>query len=246
MNRTPSNLTEDILRIYQSNPTRAERLLEDYLEESLKDYPLSEKIAILEDLLRQFELPPSREIRKEVPLESKEFSRLFSLLFGERISEIDLSSPELLEKLAQSLNTIFDSLNEVIQVINQALLGRKPELETIRHIIGSQLEGGEERGGSLQNYLSRIKEAFLLAHKAFQEAAHTKVAEILKEFYPESLESEGMKGLRFGPFRKAELFERYREKYQSFKKWFDSGRFDEELLREFEKICQKRYPLDRR
>ncbi len=245
MNSHLLNLKEEILRIYQSNPKRAERLVEDYLDETLKDYPLSEKISLLEDLLRQFELPPSQEVRKEIPFDSKEFSRLFSLIFGERLAEIDFSSPQLLEKLAQSLNTIFDSLNEIIQVINQALLGKKPELETIRHIIGSQLEGDEGRD-SLQNYLSRIKEAFLLAHKAFQEAAHIKMLEILKELHPDTFESEGTKGLRFGPFRKAELFERYREKFQSLKKWFDSGRFDEELLREFEKICQKRYPLVRR
>jgi len=245
MNSHLLNLKEEILRIYQSNPKRAERLVEDYLEETLKDYSLSEKISLLEDLLRQFELPPSHEVRKEFPVDSKEFSRLFSLIFGERIAEIDFSSPQLLEKLAQSLNTIFDSLNEIIQVINQALFGKKPELETIRHIIGSQLEGDEGRD-SLQNYLSRIKEAFLLAHKAFQEAAHIKMVEILKELHPDTFESEGTKGLRFGPFRKAELFERYREKFQSLKKWFDSGRFDEELLREFEKICQKRYPLNRR
>jgi hypothetical protein len=245
MNSHLLNLREEILRIYQSNPKRAERLVEDYLDETLKDYPLSEKISLLEDLLRQFELPPSQEVRKEIPFDSKEFSRLFSLIFGERIAEIDFSSPQLLEKLAQSLNTIFDSLNEIIQVINQALFGKKPELETIRHIIGSQLEGDEGRD-SLQSYLSRIKEAFLLAHKAFQEAAHIKMVEILKELHPDTIESEGIKGLRFGPFRKAELFERYREKFQSLKKWFDSGRFDEELLREFEKICQRRYPLDRR
>lgn len=245
MNSHLLNLKEEILRIYQSNPKRAERLVEDYLDETLKDYPLSEKISLLEDLLRQFELPPSQEVRKEIPFDSKEFSRLFSLIFGERLAEIDFSSPQLLEKLAQSLNTIFDSLNEIIQVINQALLGKKPELETIRHIIGSQLEGDEGRD-SLQNYLSRIKEAFLLAHKAFQEAAHIKMLEILKELHPDTFESEGTKGLRFGPFRKAELFEKYREKFQSLKKWFDSGRFDEELLREFEKICQKRYPLVRR
>ena len=238
------NLTGEVRTIFQSDPLRAENLVEAYLEETLKDHSLSEKISLLEELLHQFEVVPP-PVRTEVRFESKEFTRLLSLLFGERISEVDLSSPELLEKLAHSLNIIFDGLNEVIRVIDYALLGRRPELETIRHIIGSHLEG-DEKTDSLQNYLSRIQEAFLIAHKAFQEAAHSRVAEILKELRPENLESELAGGLKFGPLRKAELFERYKEKFQSFKNWFDSGRFDDELLREFEKTCQKRYHIDRR
>lgn len=237
-------LTEEVRTIYQSDPLRAERLMEAYLKETLKGQPPVERIALLESLARQFEAPPI-PVAQDAFFESKEFSKLFSLLLGERVSAIDLSSGEILEKLALSLNTIFDTLNEMIRVIDTALLGKKPEFETIRHIIGSQLED-ETPSDSLQNYLARIQEAFLISHKAFQEATQIKFSEILKELGPERFESEPMGGLKVGPFRKAELFERYKERFQTFKKWFESGRFKEELLREFEKTCQKLYHTDRR
>ena len=240
-------LTQEIRSIYQSDPLRAETLIEAYLEQVWEE-AAAEKITLLEALIHQFEIGPSRA-RPEIDLESKEFSRLFSLLLGERVSALDLSSGELIEKLASSLNTIFDSLNQIIRVIHVTLLGQKPELETIRHFIGSQLGSQlerEEQTNSLQHYLAQIQEAFLIAHKAFQEASHAKMGEILKELGPERLESDLAGGLTFGPFRKAELFKIYQERFLKFKKWFESGRFSEELLREFEKTCQKLYNADRR
>ena len=39
--------------------------------------------------------------------------------------------------------------------------------------------------------------------------------------------------------RKAESFELYAQKFEAFKDYFESGRFMEELLREFENNCQK-------
>jgi hypothetical protein len=237
-------LTDEVRTIYQSDPVKAERVMEAYLKETLREHSPDERITLLEELARQFEGVPAPMVQ-DVFLESKEFSRLFSLLLGEKVSAPDLSSTELLDKLALSLNTIFDTLNEMIRVIDTALLGKKPELETIRHIIGSHLEG-ETQSKSLQNYLARIQEAFLISHKAFQEAAQAKFGEILKELGPERFESEPMGRLKIGPFRKAELFEMYKEKFQTFKKWFESGRFKEELLREFEKACQRLYHADRR
>jgi hypothetical protein len=237
-------LIPGIRTIYQADPSRAETLIETYLEQVWKGSSAAEKITFLEELVHEFEEAPPRP-SPELDLESKEFVRLFSLLFGERISVPELSPSELLDKLALSLNTIFDTLNEIIRVIDHTLLGKKPELETIRHIIGSHLEG-EKKVDSLQSYLSRIQEAFLIAHKAFQEAAHVRVAEILKELRPENFESELTGGLKFGPFRKAELFEMYKEKFLKFQKWTESERFKEELLREFERTCQKIYDTERR
>ncbi len=237
-------LSDEVRTIYRSDPVRAERLMEAYLKETLKDHLPAERIALLESLARTFETVPL-PVGRDVFFESQEFSRLFALLFGERVSTLNLSSNELLEKLALSLNTIFDTLNEMIRVIDTTLLGKKPELETIRHIIGSNLEA-ETPTDSLQNYLARIQGAFLISHKAFQEAAQAKFGEILRELGPERFESEPMRGLKFGPFRKAELFEMYKERFQTFKKWFESGRFKEELLREFEKTCQKLYDANRR
>ncbi len=237
-------LTEELRSIYRANPLRAEKLLEAYLQEVLKDQTPEERIHLLETLIQQFEPLPA-PVAKDSLLHSEEFTRLLTLLFGERTSAKGLSTSELLEKLALSLNTIFDTMNEMIRVIDTTLLGRKPELETIRHIIGSQLEA-ETHSDSLQTYLARIQRAFLISHKAFQEAALIQFNEILRELNPERFESEPMGGFKVGPLRKAELFERYKERFQTIKKWYESGRFKEELLREFEKACQRLYPNDRR
>jgi len=237
-------LADEIRTIYQTGPLRAERLIEDYLDQIFKEFSPTERIDLLEKLTQQFEItlpaaPP------DLSLEAKEFSRLFSLLFGENISAMDLSSPVLIEKLAHSLNTIFDTLNQIIRMIHVSLLGKKSDLETIRQFIGSHLED-ERQTESLQGYLAQVQDAFLVAHKAFQEATRTKVNEILTELSPQRIESGPMGTLKIGPFRKAECFERYKERFQAFKSWFESGRFMEELLREFEKTCQKIYETERR
>jgi len=140
------------------------------------------------------------------------------------------------------LNTIFDTLNQIIGVIHVNLLGRKVELETIRQVIGSSLEK-EGKPESLQGYLDQIREAFLVAHLAFQQVALNKMKGVLSELEPERLEAEEQGGLKFGPFLKADHFDSYKEKFRRVKGWVDSGRFGEELLREFEKNCQKSYKV---
>lgn len=238
-------LAEDVRTIYKTDPLRAEALIEAYLHQSLKPFSSHEKMRLLEELRHQFEsLGP--KILSDFDFESKEFSRLFSLLLGKKISEVDLSSAEISEKLAHSLNTIFDTLNQIVRVIQTTLLGKQAELdETIRHIIGSDLEGSPG-AISLQSYLDQIQEAFLVAHQAFKQAAQTKLGDILEELDPDQIEATPAGSLKFGPLRKAEFFETYREKFRACKAWFESGRFTEELSREFEKTCQKLYRADRR
>jgi len=238
-------LANEIRTIYRSDPWGAETLIETFIQQRLQNFSPAEKVGLLEKLTHQFE-SPSTKVLPEIDLESKEFLRLFSLLFGERISTPDLCSTELLEKLANSLNTIFNTLNQIIGVIQTTLLGKTAEFhETIRHIIGSDLEGNAE-ATSLQSYLDQIQEAFLVAHQAFKKAARTRVGEVLEELNPDRIEATAGGGLRFGPFRKAECFEIYKEKFRACKGWFESGRFTEELLREFEKTCQNLYNADRR
>jgi len=238
-------LAGEIRTIYKTDPFRAETLIEAYIHQSLKEFSPTEKMKLLEKLTHQFE-SVSPNAPPDLDFESKEFSRLFSLLLGKRISEVDLSCTEVLEKLAHSLNTIFNTLNQIIGVIQTTLLGKKTEFdEPIRHIIGSNLEGSAGTA-SLQSYLDQIQEAFLVAHRAFQKAAQTKVSEILKELNPDRIKATTGGGLKFGPMRKAEFFEIYKEKFRACKGWFESGRFTEELLREFEKTCQKLYNADRR
>jgi len=229
----------EIRAIYESDPFRSEALIEQYLKEALKRLSPSEGQAILEELARQFK--PPRCDSEPLPNPGGEpFARLCSLLLGERISMEDLQSEALVGRLASSLNTVFDMLNQIVHVMHGTLLGEKEELETIRQIIGADLQGGHE-GTSLQTYLDQIQKAFLVSHQAFQQAARTKVGEILSELDPDRIATLMEGGLRFGPLRKAGLFEIYREKYRICKGSFESGRLMNDLLREFEKVCQKIY-----
>jgi len=235
-----ASLANDIKNLYHSKPLKSEALIEQYLEENFKGMA-DPKEVVLEKLIEQFKKagPDSVYVSRK-----DELSPFLDKLLGGRISESPLSSSECLEKLAQSFNTIFNTLNRIIGVIHTTLLGEEVELKTIRTRMGDYLQGEGELS-SIQVYLDRIQKAFLIAHKAFQQAAHTKVKEILIELDPDRLEtSRG--GFKIGPFRKAELFENYRDKFSKCKGWFNSNKFTEELLKEFEKTCQRLYNVDRK
>lgn len=167
-------------------------------------------------------------------------TRVCSLLLGRRVSMDDLSSNELLEKLAESLNTIFNTLNQLISVINMSFTGEGSPEQTIRQVIGFRLEG-EGQGRSLESYLDQISNAFLTAQQSFKEAAYAKVKQVLAVLDPDQVAAEVGKGLKFGPMKKAEMFEIYEERYGKIQKWFSSGRFMEDFLREFEKNCQTKF-----
>ena len=222
-----------------SDSSDEQRLIEAYLRQKLERFSSGDRIAALEKLISRFtEVVP--EIRPEMSKESG--SRLFSLLLGRKVSVPDLSSPEATEKLARSLDVIFDGINQIVCVIHATLLGEKIELETIRHRIGASLEN-KDGLNSLQGYLDQIRVAFLISHEAFKAAIQTKVAEILNEIDPDRIATTVEGGLKFGPLRKAELFEVYKEKFKACDGWFKSGRFLEEVLRAFEKNCQTKYKM---
>jgi len=128
----------------------------------------------------------------------------------------------------------------LIAGINATLLGNVSGTETIRFVIGSQLEqGGESK--SLESYVAQIKEAFAISHQAFQDAGMTKMREILGELDPKKIEESAEGGLKFGPLRKAELYDIYQDKHRTLKNWLETGLLIEALLREFERICQRLY-----
>lgn len=233
-------LSDDIRAIYNSDNKRAETLIESYLKQQLKEYSSGDRLAVIEKLVQKYEtINPGIE-KQESGIGQREMSELLSLLLGKKIPVENLPPEELMKKLSHSLNTVFDSLNQIIRVINNTLLGKNVELETIRHMIGSDLENGNGQD-SLQGYIDQIQEAFLVAHKAFQLAATEVIGKILNELDPDRISEATGKSLMFSPLRKAKDFDIYTDKFQVCKKWFDSGRGTEELLREFEKICQKLY-----
>ncbi len=236
-------LADEVREIYNPEDAGAASLIEAHLEERLKGFPADERLAFLEKLIARFAQfdqfdKGARERSGGLDLEEEVLSKLFSLLLGRKVSQADLSSAELLERLAASLNTIFDTLNQLVSVMNATLLGESTGEETIRQVIGFHIEG-ETESQSLESYIGQIKEAFLITQQAFKNAAHAKVNEILLELDPDKISQAGGRGFRFGPLRKAEFFEIYEEKFHAFKKWFESGRFMEEFLREFEKNSQK-------
>ncbi|MBM4330005.1 MAG: hypothetical protein FJ117_02075 [Deltaproteobacteria bacterium] len=231
-------LAAEIRTVYEADSEQSEVIIETFLKKKWKDYPHLERLNLLQKLSKQFEVSASGHAPQGTG--AGETARLLSLLLGKRVSMLDLSSEEFLEKLARSLNTVFDTLNQIIGVIHSTLWGKQAQMETIRLILGSNLEG-KGQADSLQNYLDQIKDAFLVSHRAFRLAAHTKVGEVLKEIDPKRIAAEAEGGLEFGPLRKAKLFDIYKEKFLKCKSWHESGRFLEDLLREFEKDCQKLY-----
>jgi len=228
-------IAENIRNIYSSDKINAPTYIETYLAKILQEVPPNERVTVLHTLQAEFGAAISRG---SAHFDLAILNRLVPLLLGKTISQDDLSSPDLFDRLATSLNTIFDNLNDLIHVIHTALGGTQPGEETIRHIIGVNLDSQSETQ-SLEEYLGQIKQAFLITHQAFQKTAQKMVGNILSELDPKQIASSGGAGLKFGPLRKAESFDIFEEKYVRCKKWFESERFLEDLLREFEKNCQK-------
>ncbi|MDY6952197.1 MAG: hypothetical protein SWE60_11840 [Thermodesulfobacteriota bacterium] len=230
-------LAHEIRLVCESDKSEAERLVEAYLEKQLHGFSAGERLVLMEKLAGEFDRAgPSSSLC--TGLDEEVLLGLFSLLLGRRVCHADLSSAQLLERLAESLNTIFNTLNELVSVINATLMGRDTGEETIRRVIGFHLEG-EDQTKSLETYLGQIKKAFLVTQEAFKKAAHKKVSDILAELDPERIQATGGGRLKFGPLRKAESFDTYEEKFRMCKKWFDTGRFTEEFMREFEKKAQQ-------
>ena len=232
------SLVDDIRRIYQAEGAGAQDAVETFLLKTWHDLSPDARLAALENLKEAFDSSVRQIPGGGVTRDDEVLSRVFSLLLGRKVSRADLSSTELLERLAVSLNTIFDNLNQLVGVINTTLTGRGVGEETIRQVIGGQMEG-QGQNESLESYLGQIKEAFLVAREAFTKAAHGKVHQILEELNPDAISQGGGGGLKFGPLRKAEFFDIYKERFDKIQKWFETGRFMEEFLREFEKCARR-------
>jgi hypothetical protein len=228
-------LADNIRQIYAADPLQAELSIETYLDSKLRSFSAEEKITSLEKLVGEFNGSTSTAVFDSAAEEV--LTKIFSLVLGGRISEVDLSSQELLPRLAESLNTIFDTLNQIVGLINSTFDSQSKGDETIRMAIGAHLEG-EDQLKSLESYLGQINKAFLVTQDSFKDATKKIMAVILRELDPDRISKSTESGLKFGPLRKAEFFEIYENKYKICRKWFESGRFMADFLREFEKNCQ--------
>jgi hypothetical protein len=232
-----SQLASELRQLYQSAPDQAEPVIEAHLQARLQGLPMQDKTALLERLMADFS--DSRQVTSsERQTQEEILIQVFTLLLGRHVAHLNLPATELLERLAASLNTVFDSLNRLIGAIQSTLVRCRGPEETIRHAIRDHLGSDEDRLKLLEDHIGQISRAFLLTQQAFKTAAERIVHKMLQELDPATIDKEPPKGLHFGPFRKAESFEAYEQKFQQCQKWFESGRFMEDLMREFERACE--------
>jgi len=237
MTKTPSieSLANALRGLSIQNPEQAQEKIEAFLADELKVLEPAGRLEVIRQLEGVF--PAARPGITE-DLGSDLLDRLVPLLLGRDVS-MDLSTPELLSRLAHSLNTIFTMLNELIGLINSTLGGNPAGDETIRQIIGASMQRqGEVQ--SIEQYLGQIKKAFLTAQQSSKEAARTMAAYIITELDPKGMEGSGG-GFKIGPMKKAESFDLFEEKYKRVKKWYESERFLLDFLRQFEKNCRKSF-----
>ena len=231
-----SELLGEVRLTFQADARQAPQRIEALLQERLSAYPGEKRVSILKQLLSGIDAPGRQNLSA---VDTQVVTRVFSLILGRQVSPDDLTSTELLERLAQSLNTIFDALNQLISVINLTLsAGSTSGDQTIRQFIGFHLEGGNQTK-PLEDYLGQINQAFLTTQKAFKKAAQTKMKQVVEALDLDKIAQErGQGSLKIGPLRKAEDFDILKEKIERIQRWFESGRFMEDFLREFEKNCQ--------
>jgi hypothetical protein len=231
-------LAAEIRRIHASGGRKAAESIEACLASRLGSLPAEERMDTLQKLMRVFREPASGSALS-VDDNQEIVAKLFSLILGKPVQPAELSSSELMQRLAESLNTIFDTLNKMVGLIQSTFSDRGDPEETIRRVIGVHLEG-EDRTKSLEAYLGQISQAFLLAQEAFKQSAHKLIGDILDELDPAKLDRSETSSLKFGPLRKAELYDMYTRKLEQCRSWYESGRFMADLQREFERNCQQR------
>jgi hypothetical protein len=229
-------LALEIRHIYEQDPAQARVSVEDYLDRKLQGLDITAKKQLISLLEATFSPSPEPASISEHYLRQEYLLRFCSLILGRTLTPAELSSAETLEHLSESLNTIFDSLNQLVHSIRITLFLENNGNETIRHMIGSSLNG--KPSISLEQYLGEINSAFFLSHQSFKSAAGKIIDRILKELDPEQSAITDKSGFMFGAMRKAHSFDRYGKIFKNCKQWHDSGRSMEDFLKEFEKECQ--------
>ncbi len=231
-------MEDQIAKIFKGQRYNADLSIGSYLKDQLKAMGNKEKLAAMDQLIARFDdKDPLLEDTTSLVIDDHVLARVIRLLLGRDITTAEFNSDELLESLAESINTVFESLNQLISVINTTLMGKQDADETIRQVIGYHLEGSSQTK-SLETYIGQIGKAFFASQEASKKAAHAKVMQILEELSPEKIKKEAGASM-LSPMRKAKYFEEYEQKFEKFEKWFESGRFMESFLKEFERNCQE-------
>ncbi len=131
-----ADLANQVRRCYRSDPIRAESLIEECLERGLEGVPLAARLSLIRGVLRLFE--PSR---RGLPAPSQAgnpptWKTSSPCCSDSGLPAAILGSKDLAQRLAASLNSIFDQLNELVGIINRTFGKETAALETIRHLTG--------------------------------------------------------------------------------------------------------------
>jgi hypothetical protein len=236
---TLSTVAKQVCDFYRTDPHQAEVLIEDHLRSRLEAVPLHERLLFLEELCAHLDRQGSgQEGTPGKNGQQEALQELMRFVLGKSFNTEELQSHKAAEHLGAALQTLFETLNDLIQTIELTLMGQQSDQsKTIRTVIASKVRH-EDGGQSLREHLNQIKAGFLIAHTSFQQSCRDTVKKILAALAPDTLRDEASKTLKFGPFRKAELFELFEERYESIRKWSDSDRFLQDVNREFEKSCR--------
>src|SRR6185369_4527415 len=124
-------LMQEIREITAAGAADPEKEIERHVESVLRGFDLPERLRHLENLAAQLGAKAEPVTSEPTPA-SGDIHRLVSRFLGNSNDTGDISSQELAEKFTASLDTLFDTLNQIVSVINVTLLGQSPELETIR------------------------------------------------------------------------------------------------------------------
>jgi len=238
MNRSQrtDTLADGIRSLYTENTADAETAIEEYLLQELQPFDDATRQEVLSELITRFP-ETMHPAGNDLSRSDRQFLYFCSLLLGHPVESTELGTGALQQRLTQSLTTIFEALNQLTRAINLTLLEESQTQETIRFLIGEQLDG-ESGTKPLEKHLDQIKDAFVTSHRAFKMAAQITVQKILDDLSPEAM-VEDQKGFKFGPLRKAEAFDRYSTTFNNFRQWFESGQCMQEFFRTFEKQCHE-------
>ena len=93
-------LANEIRNVYVSDSNHAEKHIEHFLKERLKNLSDSESLTVLTKLIAEFGSTPPSGI-DDLILDDSVMPRIYSLLLGKDVSRANLSSAELLQRLTE-------------------------------------------------------------------------------------------------------------------------------------------------
>lgn len=227
-------LADELRDLYDAEPAAAREQIERLLANRFEGVPVQERLNEIRRLKDCFSGPKGSSNSSVNGDPGEELKTFISLLLGQRVEPQDLDDRQLQEQLCRSLNSIFDSLNRLLQAMRTTFNLKDSRFEeTIRHVLREQLVE-KDPTGSLEDYIDQIRVSFFKSFDCSKAAYGTIMEKLLSEIHPEKLLSEAGGGIKLGPLKKAEAFDRYKNVYDSLHKWHESGRGLEEYLRAFE------------